>query len=201
MIQFGQKLAQLREDKGLSQEQLAEQLGVSRQTISNWENNKVSPDVNMAAQICRFFDVDMNALFLGDGHSANDSLAETYNGKPQAAEQKASNAAGNLTIWKTSLVISIAMCVVFAALTILAGCLLAGNTQGEINGTLEMDKETSGSALSSTLSIKSLLIIAGLCFAGAATAFSAVMLVISAIMYRRCKKASERLAEPMPQIR
>ncbi len=194
MIQFGQKLAQLREGKCLSQEQLAEQLGVSRQTISNWENDKVSPDVNMAAQICRFFGVDMNALFLADDGST--TVNSDTQGKTQATAQKTNSIEVNLGIWKTSLVISIVMCIVFAALTILAACLLADNAQGEINSTLELGKDASGSAFSSTLSVKSILTIAGLCFAGAATVFSAVMLIISAIMYQRCKKAIECLSEP-----
>ena len=43
-MRLGEKIYQLREKTGLSQEQLAEKLDVSRQTVSNWENDKVKID-------------------------------------------------------------------------------------------------------------------------------------------------------------
>ena len=43
---FGANLSILRKRAGLSQEALAEQLGVSRQAVSNWERNLSEPDVN-----------------------------------------------------------------------------------------------------------------------------------------------------------
>ena len=61
---FGEKLVNLRERHGMSQEELAEKLDVSRQTISNWENDKVKIDVDKAIEICQLFDVDLNSLFL-----------------------------------------------------------------------------------------------------------------------------------------
>ena len=63
-MQFSEKLVLLREKHCMSQEELAEKLDVSRQTISNWENGKVAIDTNKAIEICRLFDVDMNYLFL-----------------------------------------------------------------------------------------------------------------------------------------
>ena len=63
-MQFGEKLVLLREKHNMSQEELAEKLDVTRQTISNWENGKVAVDANKAVEICRLFDVDMNYLFL-----------------------------------------------------------------------------------------------------------------------------------------
>lgn len=69
-MKFGLKLTELRENRGLSQEELADKLQVSRQTISNWENDKVSIDVAKAAEICRLFGVGMDYLFMD---VANDS--------------------------------------------------------------------------------------------------------------------------------
>lgn len=63
---FGEKLVYLRERHGMSQEELAEKLDVSRQTISNWENDKVKIDVDKAMEICQIFDVDLNRLFLSE---------------------------------------------------------------------------------------------------------------------------------------
>lgn len=62
-MQLGEKLYKLRESKNMSQEELAERLGVSRQTISNWENDKVTVDVDKAQEICKIYGIDMNALF------------------------------------------------------------------------------------------------------------------------------------------
>ena len=44
-MEIGIKLKKARNEKGITQEQAAEALGVSRQTISNWENNKSYPDI------------------------------------------------------------------------------------------------------------------------------------------------------------
>ena len=44
-MEIGSKLKNARNEKGITQEQAAELLGVSRQTISNWENNKSYPDI------------------------------------------------------------------------------------------------------------------------------------------------------------
>lgn len=62
-MQLGEKLYRLRESKNMSQEELAEKLGVSRQTISNWENDKVTLDVDKAQELCKLYNIDMNELF------------------------------------------------------------------------------------------------------------------------------------------
>lgn len=62
-MQLGEKLYKLRESKNMSQEELAEKLGVSRQTISNWENDKVTLDVDKAQELCKLYGIDMNTLF------------------------------------------------------------------------------------------------------------------------------------------
>ena len=62
-MQLGEKLYKLRESRNMSQEELAERLGVSRQTISNWENDKVTLDVDKAQELCKLYNIDMNTLF------------------------------------------------------------------------------------------------------------------------------------------
>ena len=59
---LGQKLQTLREKQGLSQDELAEKLDVSRQTISNLANDNVKIDITKAEQICRLFEISMNNL-------------------------------------------------------------------------------------------------------------------------------------------
>ena len=59
---FGEKLLQLRRDGKLSQEDLAEKLGVSRQAVSRWENEGVLPDCGNLLEISRLFGVSTDYL-------------------------------------------------------------------------------------------------------------------------------------------
>ena len=54
---FGQKLQQLRRARGMSQEDLAGQLSVTRQTISKWELDQSTPDLPYLAAISELFGV------------------------------------------------------------------------------------------------------------------------------------------------
>lgn len=69
---LGERLYTLREDHALSQDELAEKLNVSRQTISNWENDKVKLDVVKAAELCRLYEIGMDELLLGKEKSSGD---------------------------------------------------------------------------------------------------------------------------------
>ena len=55
----------LRIEKGINQEQLAEQLHVTRQAVSSWETGKTQPDIEMLKQIAEYFDVDLERLIYG----------------------------------------------------------------------------------------------------------------------------------------
>lgn len=61
-MKFGDKLIALRKKKGLSQEELAEKLGVSRQSVSKWESNNTYPETEKIIQICNLFDCSMDDL-------------------------------------------------------------------------------------------------------------------------------------------
>ncbi len=61
-MKFGDKLIQLRKKNGLSQEELAEKLGVSRQSVSKWESNNTYPETDKIVQICNLFDCSMDDL-------------------------------------------------------------------------------------------------------------------------------------------
>ena len=62
---FGERLYQLRKEKSLSQEDLAEQLHVSRQSISRWENGSASPDFEKASQLSQLFGMTLDYLING----------------------------------------------------------------------------------------------------------------------------------------
>ena len=59
---FGDKLQFLRKTKGISQEQLASQLEISRQAISKWENNSSIPDVENIMKLSNIFEVSTDYL-------------------------------------------------------------------------------------------------------------------------------------------
>lgn len=65
-MEIGQRMRALRQGAGLTQDELAERLYVSRQTISNWETGKSYPDVESVSLACDLFDVSADALLKGD---------------------------------------------------------------------------------------------------------------------------------------
>ena len=56
-------LKKLRESKGLSQEKLGNNLGVSRQTINSIENGKFDPSLTLAIKLTKFFDEPIDSIF------------------------------------------------------------------------------------------------------------------------------------------
>ncbi len=63
---LGETLIVLRKRKGLSQEQLAEKLDLTRQTISKWELNQSTPDISYIIQLSEFFEVTTDYLIKGE---------------------------------------------------------------------------------------------------------------------------------------
>lgn len=73
---IGSYIAQKRRAKNLTQEQLAEKLGVSNKTISKWENGKCMPDYSIIQTLCDALGVTLPELM--DGDDAADSSARVY---------------------------------------------------------------------------------------------------------------------------
>ena len=59
---FGDTLKKLRISHNLNQVQLASGLNVSKQTVSNWENNNILPSIEMLVKISRYFSVSTDFL-------------------------------------------------------------------------------------------------------------------------------------------
>jgi len=64
-VKIGRFLAELRHEKELTQEQLAERLGTSNKTISRWENGNYMPPVEMLMELSEFYRVSINELLSG----------------------------------------------------------------------------------------------------------------------------------------
>lgn len=59
---FGEMLKMMRKSRNLNQVQLAVQLNVTKQTISNWENNNILPSIDMLVKISHYFSVSTDYL-------------------------------------------------------------------------------------------------------------------------------------------
>lgn len=65
-MEIGTKLKSARKKCGLTQEKAAEAVGVSRQTISNWENEKSYPDIVSVIRLSSLYSVSLDELLKGD---------------------------------------------------------------------------------------------------------------------------------------
>ena len=65
-MEIGKKIMELRKRQGLSQEELAEKVGVARQTISKWELGETSPDLKQAKELSKIFKVSLDELTSND---------------------------------------------------------------------------------------------------------------------------------------
>lgn len=66
-MEFGERLKQLRQEKGLTQEQLAKEFYTSRQNISSWENGKTYPNMKDLIHLSDFFGVSLDVFLKEDG--------------------------------------------------------------------------------------------------------------------------------------
>lgn len=65
-MELGKQIRKYRKEQSLSQDELAERVYVSRQTISNWENDKSYPDVNSLILLSEVFHTSIDNLIKGD---------------------------------------------------------------------------------------------------------------------------------------
>ena len=71
-MQLGQAIAQIRKERGLTQEAFAKMYNVTRQTVSNWENEKSYPDLSTVVKISDEFNVSLDVLLKGDFRMVKD---------------------------------------------------------------------------------------------------------------------------------
>lgn len=72
-MNLGSKLMNLRKLKSLSQEEVAEKLGVTRQTISKWETDQSTPDFDKILPLCKLYDITADELLTG---KTNERISE-----------------------------------------------------------------------------------------------------------------------------
>ncbi len=79
---FGERLFELRKTKNVSQEEFAELLDVSRQSISKWENDKAYPEMTRLLFMSEYFDVSLDYLMRGtEDCASNEETTISYKAK------------------------------------------------------------------------------------------------------------------------
>ena len=87
-VKIGEFLKELRKEKGLTQEQLAEQFNVSRRSVSRWETGKNMPDISLLVEIAEFYDTSIPEIINGERKS------EKMNEEVKEVAETMSNYAG-----------------------------------------------------------------------------------------------------------
>ena len=73
-IKIGKFILNCRKEKSLTQEQLAEKLGVTSKSISRWENGNTMPDYSLLKDLCNELDINVNELLSGEKIKGNDYM-------------------------------------------------------------------------------------------------------------------------------
>lgn len=98
-LETANRLYELRKKHNLSQEELAEKLGVSRQAVSKWERSEASPDTDNLIALAKIYDLSLDELIYGEkeekNKEADESSAEETN---EASENEATGDFNNIFI-------------------------------------------------------------------------------------------------------
>ena len=92
LVKIGKFLQELRKENGLTQEQLAERMGVARRTVSRWETGSNMPDLDLLIELSDLYETDLREILSGERKSErmNKELKETvmqvadYSGEEKA---------------------------------------------------------------------------------------------------------------------
>lgn len=94
---IGEKLSKLRKENGISQEQLAEKLNISRQAISKWENNETLPDTENLIAIAKLFNVSIDDL-VGNNPSNSEQNSNNEKDAPKKSSSKTTELIGLISL-------------------------------------------------------------------------------------------------------
>ena len=73
---IGQVIRRLRKERGITQEEMADMLGVTAQAVSKWENDVGIPDVSQFVPIANLFDISMDTLFSRENKDTEEQVQE-----------------------------------------------------------------------------------------------------------------------------
>lgn len=135
-MKFGENLKKLRKSKKLSQEDLAEKVNVSRQSVSKWETGDAYPEMNNVLELCKIFHCHINEL-VNDSILDIDSLDEdvkmsTVKFKKEKQE-KVKNLSKAISILSKIGQILVCICIPLILIAIIASPFIISNIKVEDN--------------------------------------------------------------------
>lgn len=90
-IEIANRLVELRRNKGLSQEELAEKLGISRQAVSKWERAESSPDIDNIILLSRLYGVSVDELVCNENEASMDGSELLLDREPEEEGESVGN--------------------------------------------------------------------------------------------------------------
>lgn len=141
---LGDKLYQLRKDKGISQEELADKLGVSRQAISKWERGEALPDTDNLISIAKLYEVSLDELVgntniaqeVPTTQSTNVVAVEVVSDDSTVVEEKDNQTTIQKKSWFVRFLANLPYPIVVTVAFILWGCLAKDGTGWQVGWTL-----------------------------------------------------------------
>ena len=85
-MDLGEKLYELRKNKNLTQEEVAEKLNVTRQSVSKWETNQSTPDFDKILPLCELYEISPNDLIKGNEQELEEEKSENDINSNEAKE-------------------------------------------------------------------------------------------------------------------
>ena len=95
-MKLGEQIYEFRKERNLSQGDLADKLGVSRQSISKWENNLAMPELDKIVMLSEIFDVSIDRFLKGDAVAVTEEKAETMENDMQESENRVRTKRNNI---------------------------------------------------------------------------------------------------------
>ena len=117
---IGSFFRELRTEKGMTQEQLAEKLNVSGRTVSRWENGNNMPDLSIIVELADFYDIDIRELLNGERKSEemNEDLKETLEAVAEYSTEEKKKLKKELTTYTASSALFFGLLVIITVLNL-----------------------------------------------------------------------------------
>lgn len=128
---FSQTLQTVRKNRGMTQEELATRLNVTRQTVSKWEKGLSVPDAELLVRISEILETDVETL-LGAGKVEQRSQSELAEQLARINEQLAVKNRRSRRIWRTVGIVLIAVAAFWTLLIVLGFAAFTVNDQGAV---------------------------------------------------------------------
>ena len=113
-------MRELRTEKGMTQEQLAEKLNVSGRTVSRWENGNNMPELSSIVELADFYDIDIRELLNGERKSEemNEDLKETLEAVAEYSTEEKKKLKKELTTYTASSALFFGLLVIITVLNL-----------------------------------------------------------------------------------